>query len=75
MKEKTVKKLEKVVDHYDKIVDLLYKIYEEAYASDTEYLEGIPFTTLTREWLRDVAHDRTFFRSKATLLRKSLHVQ
>ena len=75
MKEKTVKKLEKVVDHYDKIVDLLYKIYEETYASDTEYLEGIPFTTLTREWLRDVVADRLFFRSKATLLRKSLHVQ
>ena len=75
MKEKTVKKLEKVADHYDKIVALLDQIYEEAYASDTEYLEGIPFTSVAREWLRDVETDRSFFRYKATLLRKSLLVQ
>ena len=74
MKKSDIKKLEKVVDLYKKIEDILDAVHQSALTQDDEYMpERTPTTVATYLGyeLIDVAHMRRWFEGKLKIIKEN----
>lgn len=73
MKKTDIKRLEKAVEHYMKIEDLLERTYDSTYLGDEEYVSGIgaaqvTTTRLVGSMLKDAIASRKFIEGKIRVL-------
>lgn len=71
MKKTDIKRLEKALEHYDKVVKLLVEAEESIWRGDTEMLpNGVSTLYIVKEFRKTAVNERSMLRTKVNAFKE-----